>query len=514
MARAASKERLPFSFRPNRAREIHWLPWGHDAFRKARREGKPVLLAITAWWCDECHRMDETSYSDPRVIDRLNTGYVAIRVDSDRRPDVNDRYTQGGWPTTALLASAGELLINGGCIPPDELVALLDRVSGWYQDNQADLRQAIVDMEARRQQLLQCVAAPEEQPGWDLLDRVADRLKALYDPQHGGFEDQPKFPHAEALRFALGRMGEPDGERWREIATHSLDVVAFALSDPVDGGFYHSADHRDWTGVHTEKLLELNADLLRLYLEAYQVTANPHYREVAERTLAYLDTTLRNPDTPTFGGSQAADPHYYSLDEEGRRNLQPSRVDRTVFAEGNGRAAFAYLLAYELLGNKAHLRTATELLDFLWLEVRDPTHGMVRYWDGAPSGPFLLRDQLWVAEALAEAYDVLGDDSFLERATTLAEVILRDYPGVPGGFHDIRAEREPVAGLANRQWSLVENAQVALLMERLARFGGDGRYLEAARSALQLFAEEYHRYGALAGSYASALEAYLRGKKD
>lgn len=512
MPRAVVKERFPFSPRPHRAREIRWHPWGPEPFRTAQRENKPVLLAITAWWCDWCHRMDEISYSDQQIIDKINAGYVAVRVDSDRRPDVNERYTQGGWPTTALLAPTGELLTAGSYLPPEELASLLDQVSVWYQDNQGDLRQEIADMEARRRELLHYSCMPAEPPTWDLLGRVAEELRGLYDPLYGGFGDQPKFPHAEAVRFALERSRQPGGEGWLEIATRSLDATAAGLLDPLGGGFFRTADHRDWTGTHTEKLLEVNADLLRLYLEAHQSTGNPAYRDIAGQVLAYLESTLRNPDTPTFGGSQAANPEYYRLDQRGRPGVPAPLVDRTVFAEANAQAAFAYLLAYQVLGETAHLKTATQLLDFLWREMAHPAQGVRRYWDGRPGGPYLLRDQVWMASALAEAYDVTGEDTFLERATMLAEVILRDYPGTPGGFHDIRAEREPVAALANRQWNLVENAQLAQLMVQLARFGGDGRYREAARSALQLFSEDYSRYGALEASYARGLEAYLRGK--
>ncbi len=512
MARSAAKERLPFSPRQHRARAIHWYPWGQDAFQAAQREDKPILLALTASWCDECHRMDEVGYSDQRVIDRIKAGYVAVRVDSDRRPDVNDRYTLGGWPTTALLAPTGELLTSGGHLAPEEMAALLDQVTGWYETQAAELRREILDMEARRQQLLQYTECPQDQPTPELLERVASDLQGLYDPLYGGFGDQPKFPHADAVRFALRRLETPGAEGWGEIVTRSLDALAAGLLDRVGGGFFRSADRRDWTHPHTEKLLEVNADLLSLYLEAFQATHDDGYRAVAELVLAFLDSTLRNTGNPAFAASQAADPDYYRLDSRAPGGAQPPPVDRTVFAEGNARAALAYLMAFELLGDPDRLRTATQLLDFLWAQMVDPEQGVVRYWDGHPGGPHLLRDQAWVASALAEAYDVTGDDRFLEKAALLAEVIMRDYPGLPGGFYDVRAERDAQGGLANRRWNLVENARVARLMVRLARFGGDGRYLEAARSSLQLFSQDYSRFGPLEGSYALALEEYLRGK--
>ena len=94
-----------FSPRPNRAAEIEWRPWGEPAFAEARRLGRPILLSLSAVWCHWCHVMDETSYSDARVIARINEAYVPIRADNDRNPDVNRRYNMGGWPTTAFLAA-------------------------------------------------------------------------------------------------------------------------------------------------------------------------------------------------------------------------------------------------------------------------------------------------------------------------------------------------------------------------------------------------------------------------
>ncbi len=512
MARTVTQEQLPFSPRKHRAREIRWHPWGHHAFQLAQRADKPILLCLTAWWCEQCHQMDETSYSDQQVIDRIKNSFVPIRVDTDRRPDVNDRYTLGEWPTVALLAPTGELLTSAGHLPPEELAALLTQVAGWYETQAADLRQEIVDMEARRRQLLRYPFCPPDQPPPELLENVASMLEGLYDPLYGGFGDQPKFPYPDAVSFALRRSQAPGGERWAEIADRSLEAIATRLLDHVDGGFFRSAARRDWTQPHTEKLLEVNADLLSLYLDAYQATGKGDYRTVVERVLDFLNATLRNEDTPTFGESQSADSEYYQLAGRDREKVEQPDVDRTVIAEGNGKAAVAYLLAYRLPDHADHLRTATQLLDFLWTRMTDPQRGVARYWDGQPAGPYLLRDQLSVGTALAEAYDVTGDDRFLEKATILAEVILRDYAGVPGGFYDLRAEPDALGGLADRGWNLVENAQVARLMVRLAGFGGNGRYLEAARSALQLFAQDYSRFGALAGSYALALEEYLQGK--
>jgi len=107
-----------FSPRPNRASEIGWREWGADAFAAARAEDKPILLGISAVWCHWCHVMDETTYSDQGVIDVINREYIPIRVDNDLRPDVNNRYNMGGWPTTAFLTPQGDILTGATYLPP------------------------------------------------------------------------------------------------------------------------------------------------------------------------------------------------------------------------------------------------------------------------------------------------------------------------------------------------------------------------------------------------------------
>ena len=118
-----------FSPRPNRADEIKWQTWSESAFTSAATEDKPVLLSISAVWCHWCHEMDETSYSDQEVIDLINERFVAIRVDSDRNPDINSRYNQGGWPSTVFLSPDATMLAGATYVPPAGMRSILARVS-------------------------------------------------------------------------------------------------------------------------------------------------------------------------------------------------------------------------------------------------------------------------------------------------------------------------------------------------------------------------------------------------
>ena len=112
--------------------KIQWLEWSKESFEKAKTEGKPILLDIKGSWCHWCHVMDETSYSDPSIIDSLNKKFVPIRVDTDKRPDVNRRYNMGGWPTTAFLDANGKIITGGTYIPPEQLREVIRSVLDMY----------------------------------------------------------------------------------------------------------------------------------------------------------------------------------------------------------------------------------------------------------------------------------------------------------------------------------------------------------------------------------------------
>src|SRR5918993_5136873 len=106
---------------------IAWLPWSAAAFARARAEGKPVLLSIAPTWCRSSVEMDRSSFADAAVAARVGLRYIAIRVDADRRPDICERYSLGGWPTTAFLTPDGEVLGGGTYVERERLTEVLER---------------------------------------------------------------------------------------------------------------------------------------------------------------------------------------------------------------------------------------------------------------------------------------------------------------------------------------------------------------------------------------------------
>ncbi len=287
----ASQEQPQFHFSPrsNRAHEIDWRPWGSEAFEQAQKEDKPVLLGISAVWCHWCHVMDETSYSDDQVIRLINERFVPVRVDNDQRPDINARYNMGGWPTTAFLTPDGEVLSGMTYVPPDQFRQVLDQLSTYYRESREQIGTKVAELRDRRQRAIAEMAGAGELSDQVLQDVLA-AIDDVYDPVHGGFGSQPKFPHTDAidlLLYAHLRHGDSDS---LHMARKTLErMAAGEVFDHVWGGFFRYATNRDWSVPHFEKMLEDNANLLSNFLRLARITGEHQHAEVARRSIDYLD---------------------------------------------------------------------------------------------------------------------------------------------------------------------------------------------------------------------------------
>src|SRR5579884_2397842 len=245
-----------FSPRPNRAGEIHWREWDDSAFAHAREQDKPILLAISAVWCHWCHVMDETSYSDPSIIEVINERYVPVRVDNDRRPDVNARYNQGGWPSTAFLTPDGSLLAGATYLPPEQMRSALEQVAQFYKTNREQIAQRAQQLrESRADRAAACEELRDE-----IVAYAMQTLAEAYDEEFGGFGDAPKFPMIDALEFLLQEFRATGDQRaYTMVAKTLLAMSSAGMYDHVEGGFFRYSTTRDWSVPHFEKMTEDHA---------------------------------------------------------------------------------------------------------------------------------------------------------------------------------------------------------------------------------------------------------------
>jgi uncharacterized protein YyaL (SSP411 family) len=298
---------------------VEWYPWGEAAFEKAKREDKPVFLSIGYSTCHWCHVMEEESFQDPEVADYLNQHFVSVKVDRETRPDVDQIYMNyvqrttgsGGWPLTVFLTPERMPFYGGTYFPnPPKynkigFLDLLHKVhEAWSKDRSGLLESADkVDEELKKE--AQSVS-DSEIPAKEVLKPALESFRTRYDKEHRGFLPAPKFPSPPDLDFLL-RTAELEGdEQARQMVFHTLEAMALGgLRDQLAGGFHRYSTDEEWLVPHFEKMLYDQAQLVSLYSQAYAVNRNPLFREAAESTLSYLDTSMRSPEGAFYSAEDA-----------------------------------------------------------------------------------------------------------------------------------------------------------------------------------------------------------------
>jgi uncharacterized protein YyaL (SSP411 family) len=489
---------------------IAWREWGAAAFAEAESADKPILLAIGAVWCHWCHVMDQTSYSDADVIRTIGERYVPIRVDTDRRPDVNARYNLGGWPTTAILSPRGEPLTGATYIPPEQFRAILGEVADAYRDRKTEIVTALAERAAKLRERIPPKAA---EPNARIVTTVREALAAAYDKDFGGFGDEPKFPMTDVLEFLVTLYARTrDADLAAMLVKTLLGMSRGGMYDHVEGGFFRYSTTRDWTIPHFEKMAEDHAGLLRTYARAWRLLKVDALREALVSALGYVRTVFRDPDTGLFAGSQDADEVYYGLPLEQRRERAAPFVDRTVYAGWNAGLASGLLAAARALDDDAVARDAIEALDALEARLSDDDGLLFHYFSpgGAPQVRGLLYDQAAFLRALLDAHEYAGESRFRERAVALAARIFARFE-TGGGMLADHAHGEALGRLDVLDRPLAENANVADSLLRLGAMTGDAKFREQAHGILQAFAGGNTAAGLFAAPYANAVARWCWG---
>jgi uncharacterized protein YyaL (SSP411 family) len=505
--------------------KVRWNEWDADAFSRAEAEGKLVFLDVSATWCHWCHVLDRTSLSDPRVVRLLNESFIPIRVDTDRRPDINDRYNQGGWPTTAVLLPNGQLLTGATYLPPDSLYEVLSKCARFYESDRSRIEQYLKDAAA---QAAGSAAAEEGEPPAgprpEDLPLVKHAVLASYDPLHPGFFREPKFLMADLLAFlrdawvleANREMGDTLRRVLRAMGTSGV-------FDAVEGGFFRYATRRDWTAPHYEKLLADNAEMLLLYASAHEKTGEALPARIAEKILRFLFSRLLDPATGAFFSSQDADEEYFLLDAEGRSQRPAPTVDRTVISEYNGRAVSALAAAHRAFGagtgvpaeaGDTLLARAVRLGDHLRSRLWSEELGQIRYREDSRAEAGHLADNVSAATAYLDLWEVGGEARHLAWAGEILDWSVRHlYAARLFGFLD-RVPREGDHGaLSLSLVPFAPNARMACALMRYSREAARPDLFAVAEQTLKGLSVEFDRRAAFGAPYGSALLLYWKGAR-
>ncbi len=445
---------------------VDWYPWGKEAFEKAVAEDKPIFLSIGYSSCYWCHVMERESFSDPQIATVLNEHFVCIKVDREELPDVDDVYMtaihlmglRGGWPLSVFLTPERKPFFGGTYWPPDDRAGMvgfrtvLTRVTAAWSDRRDDAKQ----FADRVAEALRKATKPQKSGDVQSLERAVvsravDGLGRQFDPQYGGFgyhpsqAHLPKFPQPLKPSLLLYYARHAESEKALRVATKTLDHMARGgIWDHLGGGFHRYSTDRFWRVPHFEKMLYDNALLAGVYLEAFEATGEPRYRQVVEDIRAFVAREMTSPEGGFYSALDAESEHeegkYYVWTKQEVRNLlgeDDYKLFATVYGL-NGQPNFEddrYVLQqFEPIEQSAATleMSATDLLDRLG-PMRD---ALLNARDKRPR-PLLDTKVLtdWnglMIAALADGYRVLGEDAYRQAAEAAATFVLdkmRDSDG-------------------------------------------------------------------------------------
>jgi uncharacterized protein YyaL (SSP411 family) len=304
---------------------VNWHPWGDEAFERARTEGKAVLLSVGYSTCHWCHVMEEESFEDPEIAEFLNRHYVAIKVDRERRPDVDSVYMiavqaltgGGGWPMTVWLTPDRKPFYGGTYFPARDgdrgarigFLSLLKRLEEIYakepekvtssaQEITSSIERASLGAHSEFSFSSEKLAA--------ILSDSAKRYARIFDDSYGGFGRAPKFPQSVVLEFLLRETHRTGNRKLTDMVEATLDRMAKGgIYDHVGGGFHRYSTDREWLVPHFEKMLYDNALLVVAYLEGYQATGREDFARITRETLRYIRREMTSPEGAFYSATDA-----------------------------------------------------------------------------------------------------------------------------------------------------------------------------------------------------------------
>lgn len=307
---------------------VDWYPWGKEAFTAAREQDKPIFLSIGYATCHWCHVMEKESFENLEVAQLMNDAFINIKIDREELPEVDSLYMEFaqsmmagaiGWPLNVILTPELEPFFAATYLPPHSnhglmgLVDVIERIKEVWSGEEREhiIQQAshIVEAFADHVHL-----RGSELPLKEQIEGTAELFFKMADPVFGGLKGMPKFPIGYQWNFLLRYSSAMKDSRALFLVERTLDMMhRGGIYDHLGGGFSRYSVDEKWHVPHFEKMLYDNALLAFSYLETWQVTKHPLYRNVTEEILNYILRDMTHPE----GGFYSAE----DSDSEGHEGL-------------------------------------------------------------------------------------------------------------------------------------------------------------------------------------------------
>ena len=474
---------------------VDWYPWCDEAFERAKEKDLPVFLSIgysTSHWC---HVMAHESIEDPQIADFLNRNFVSIKVDKEERPDIDSIYMtvcqaltgSGGWPTSIFMTPEQKPFFAGTYFPKTSRYGtigfgeLLHAISGKWRTERQALLQSSEDIVSFLDQQTEEAGESDE----SLLSSAYKLYRKSYDNKYGGFGEAPKFPTPHNLLFLMTYYEKTGQKEALQMAESTLvQMHRGGLFDHIGYGFSRYSTDRYFLVPHFEKMLYDNALLIMGYSKAYAVTQKEYYRDVAEKTAAYILREMTGPDGG-FYSAQDADSEgeegkyylfepdeivallgeetgnafcrYYDIEKKGnfegksipnllgnsqidgrfeqylpqvyeyRKNRYRLHLDDKVLTAWNGLMIAALSYVYRISADKTYLDAAIKAQNFIEQKLCQGETLFVSYREGKISKKGFLDDYAFYIFALIALYEATFDKSYLQKARRFCEKAAADF---------------------------------------------------------------------------------------
>jgi uncharacterized protein YyaL (SSP411 family) len=447
--------------------------------------------------------MEETTYRDGDVVKLIREKYIAVHVDADARPDLANRYEDFGWPATIVFNSDGsEIVKRRGYLDPPEMSSMLAAIVADPTPGPS------VSPEKPVTYTTQTALAP-------LLRAIlTDRLAANYDAKLGGWGTDQKYLDWDNTEWSLRQAAT--GDKQADIMARQTLDAQLNLIDPAWGGVYQYSVEGDWNHPHFEKIMQMQAENLRIYSLAYSQYHDAAYLKAAEDIHKYLATFLLGPDGAFFT-SQDADlidgqygDDYFKLSDADRRAKGIPRIDQHQYARENGWAIKGLVTLYEAAGDKDALSQAITAAQWV-IANRSIAGGGFRHDAKDAAGPY-LGDTLAMGQAFLSLYTATADRAWLMHAEQAADFIQahftsKDFPGLATVAIDASdrssvSTAAPAATAISGNQEFDENVAAVRWANLLSQYDGrtsDRKLAESAMRYLATPAIASNRMGAIGG---------------
>jgi uncharacterized protein len=447
---------------------VNWYPWGEEAFKKAVKEDKPVIISIGYSSCHWCHVMEDESFEDEEVARLMNERFISIKVDREERPDIDSLYMEavqmitgrGGWPLNAFALPDGRPFYGGTYFPKKDWMIVLNYIADLYANKKS---QAIGNAEIIEKRIkdsnLQLLDTSTIEVSIEDIDTAVSKLKEKFDLKSGGIGAAPKFPMPALYQFLLTYAYLQDDKEIKDFVTLTLDKMASGgIYDQIGGGFARYSTDAAWKVPHFEKMLYDNAQLVSLYADAYRYTKNELYRDVVYDTLQFVKESFTSPEGAFYSAldadSEGVEGKYYVWKEVELKTILGD--DYSVARDYYGIGAEGYWDEITRLGSsfatteegnnillrpegsdRKILDVSQEQLDRIKNRLKSARDNRIP--PGLDDKSLTSWNALMIS-AYVDAYKAFGDNTFLEAAETSAKHILEKVRQPDGGLYHVYKE--------------------------------------------------------------------------